>query len=154
MALNKVMLIGNVGQDPEIRYLDSNPQQEQPTKVAQFSLATTDRWTERNGQPKEVTTWHRLVAWRSLADIVEKYVHRGDQIYVEGKLTTRQWQDQQGNTHTATEIQVTNIQLLGKKTAETRQDTPAPAPATPAPARKRQEQAESLDPREHEDLPF
>ena len=84
---------------------------------------------------------------------MEKYVHRGDQLYVEGKLTTRQWQDQQGNTHTATEIQVTNIQLLGKKTAETRQDTPAPAPA-PAPERKRQEQAESLDPREHEDLPF
>lgn len=151
MALNKVMLIGNIGGDPEIRYLDGSPQGEDKTKVASFSLATTERFTQRNGETKEVTTWHRLVAWRNTADIVEKYVHKGDQIYVEGKLTTRQWQDQQGNTHTATEIQVANIQLLGKRNAESGKD----APATAAPRPKAQQARESLDPAANpEDLPF
>ena len=152
MALNKVMLIGNVGQDPEIRYLDNNPQNPQgSTKVASFSLATTDRYKDRSGETRENTTWHRLTAWRNTADIVEKYVHKGDQIFVEGKLTSRQWQDSQGNTHTTTEIQVANIQLLGK-----RDNQPAPAaPTQAAPAPAPQPRQESLNPEEHqEDLPF
>ncbi len=153
MALNKVMLIGNIGGDPEIRYLDGNPQSEDKTKVAQFSLATTERFSQRNGETKEVTTWHKLVAWRNTADLVEKYVHKGDQLYVEGKLTTRQWQDQQGNTHTATEIQVANIQLLGKRDGKPAQAQPAQASA-PAPVARPTAQ-ESLDPAANpEDLPF
>jgi len=116
MALNKVMLIGNVGNDPEIRYLDSNPQSPQGNaKVASFRLATTERYRDRNGETRENTEWHSIVAWRSNADLVEKYVHKGSQIYVEGKLRTRQWTDQTGNKRYTTEINADNIQLLGKR---------------------------------------
>ena len=116
MALNKVMLIGNVGNDPEIRYLDSNPQSPQGnTKVASFRLATTERYRDRNGETRENTEWHSIVAWRSNADLVEKFVHRGSQIFIEGKLRTRQWTDQTGNKRFTTEIQADNIQLLGKR---------------------------------------
>ncbi|MBQ6177089.1 MAG: single-stranded DNA-binding protein [Bacteroidales bacterium] len=116
MALNKVMLIGNVGNDPEIRYLDSNPQSPQGnTKVASFRLATTERYRDRNGETRENTEWHSIVAWRSNADLVEKFVHRGSQIFIEGKIRTRQWTDQTGNKRFTTEIQADNIQLLGKR---------------------------------------
>ena len=114
MALNKVMLIGNVGNDPEIRYLDSqNPQGN--TKVASFRLATTERFRDRNGETRENTEWHNIVAWRSSAELVEKFIHKGSQIYVEGKLRTRQWTDQTGNKRYTTEVQADNIQLLGKR---------------------------------------
>ena len=114
MALNKVMLIGNVGNDPEIRYLDSqNPQGN--TKVASFRLATTERFRDRNGDTRENTEWHNIVAWRSSAELVEKFIHKGSQIYVEGKLRTRQWTDQTGNKRFTTEIQADNIQLLGRR---------------------------------------
>ena len=117
MALNKVMLIGNVGNDPEIRYLDSsNPQSPQGNaKVASFRLATTERFRDRNGETRENTEWHSIVAWRSNADLVEKFVHKGSQIYIEGKLRTRQWTDQTGAKRFTTEIQADNIQLLGKR---------------------------------------
>ena len=116
MALNKVMLIGNVGNDPEIRYLDSNPQSSQGSaKVASFRLATTERYRDRNGETRENTEWHNIVAWRSNADLVEKFVHKGSQIYIEGKLRTRQWTDQTGNKRFTTEVQADNIQLLGKR---------------------------------------
>jgi single-strand DNA-binding protein len=122
MALNKVMLIGNVGNDPEIRYLDSNPQSPQGNaKVASFRLATTERYRDRNGETRENTEWHSIVAWRSNADLVEKFVHKGSQIYIEGKLRTRQWTDQTGNKRFTTEVQADNIQLLGKRT-----DAPQP----------------------------
>ena len=127
MALNKVMLIGNVGNDPEIRYLDSNPQSPQGSaKVASFRLATTERYRDRNGETRENTEWHSIVAWRSNADLVERFVHKGSQIYVEGKLRTRQWTDQTGNKRFTTEVQADNIQLLGKR-------PDAPQPGQPAP---------------------
>ena len=126
MALNKVMLIGNVGNDPEIRYLDSNPQSPQGNaKVASFRLATTERYRDRNGETRENTEWHNIVAWRSNADLVEKFIHKGSQIYVEGKLRTRQWTDQTGNKRYTTEINADNIQLLGKR--------PDGQPGQPAP---------------------
>ena len=116
MALNKVMLIGNVGNDPEIRYLDSNPQGPQGnTKVATFRLATTERYRDRNGETRENTEWHNIVAWRSNADLIEKFVHKGSQVFIEGKIRTRQWTDQTGNKRFTTEIQVDNLQLLGKR---------------------------------------
>ncbi len=116
MALNKVMLIGNVGNDPEIRYLDSNPQSPQGNaKVASFRLATTERYRDRNGETRENTEWHSIVAWRSNADLVEKFVHKGSQIFIEGKLRTRQWTDQTGNKRFTTDVQADNIQLLGKR---------------------------------------
>ena len=116
MALNKVMLIGNVGNDPEVRYLESNPQNPATNaKVASFRLATTERFRDRNGELRENTEWHSIVVWRNNADIVEKYVHKGSQVYIEGKLRTRQWTDQTGNKRYTTEVIADSIQLLGKR---------------------------------------
>lgn len=130
MALNKVMLIGNVGNDPEVRYLDGNQQAgAQAPKVATFRLATTERFRDRNNEVKENTEWHSIVVWRGLADLVENYVKKGTQLYVEGRLRSRSWDDQNGQKHYVTEIVADNIQLLGR-----RQDnqTPAQAPASQA----------------------
>ena len=116
MALNKVMLIGNVGNDPEVRYLESNPQNPSANaKVASFRLATTERYRDRNGELRENTEWHNIVVWRNNADIVEKFVHKGSQVYIEGKLRTRQWTDQTGAKRYTTEVVADNLQLLGKR---------------------------------------
>jgi len=109
MSLNKVMLIGNVGKDPEVKFVGGT------NKVANLTLATTETWRDSNGDKKESTEWHNIVVWRNAADIVDQYVKRGSQIYVEGKLTTRKWKDQNGNDRYTTEIQAQTIQLLGKK---------------------------------------
>ena len=112
MSLNKVMLIGNVGRDPEVRYLDGTSGS---AKVATFTLATTERYRDRNGETRENTEWHNIVAWRGNADVVERFVKKGTQLYVEGRLRTRSWDDQTGNKRYTTEILVDNLQLLGKK---------------------------------------
>ena len=117
MSLNKAMLIGNVGRDPEVRYLDG---QNGNAKVATFTLATTERYRDRNGETRENTEWHNIVAWRSTADVVEKFVKKGTQVYIEGRIRTRSWDDQTGNKRYTTEIIADNLQLLGK-----RQDNPA-----------------------------
>lgn len=114
MSLNKVMLIGNVGRDPEIRYLDGNGQAG-GTKVATFTLATTERYRDRNGELRENTEWHNIVAWRQSADIVERFVKKGTQLYIEGRLRTRSYTDQQGVKKYTTEINVDNLQLLGRR---------------------------------------
>ncbi len=116
MSLNKVMLIGNVGKDPEVRYLDGNNNPNSGSaKVATFTLATTERYRDRNGELRENTEWHNIVAWRNSADVAEKYVRKGTQLYIEGKLRTRSWTDQTGNKRYTTEIAVDNLQLLGRK---------------------------------------
>lgn len=115
MSLNKVMLIGNVGKDPEIRYLEGNSSNGTNAKVATFTLATTERFRDRNGELRENTDWHNIVAWRGLADTMERFVRKGMQIYVEGKLRNRTWTDQTGNKHYATEVIADSIQLLGKR---------------------------------------
>lgn len=112
--LNKVQLIGNVGNDPEIRYLDNNNPQGQQNKVASFRMATTERYKDRNGQIQSKTEWHNIVIWNGKATVVEKFVHKGSNIYVEGKLTTRKWKDQNGNDRYTTEVSVENLQLLDK----------------------------------------
>ncbi len=112
MSLNKVMLIGNVGRDPEVRYLDG---QNGSAKVAQFTLATTERYRDRNNELRENTEWHNIVAWRGNADVCEKYVKKGTQLYIEGRIRTRSWDDQTGNKRYTTEIIADTIQLLGKK---------------------------------------
>jgi single-strand DNA-binding protein len=114
MSLNKVMLIGNVGKDPEIRYLEGNSTSGN-AKVATFPLATSERYKDRNGNLQENTEWHNIVAWRNLADIIEKNVKKGTQIFIEGKLHTRSWTDQSGNKRYTTEIVADNLQLLGKR---------------------------------------
>ena len=117
MSLNKVMLIGNVGKDPEVRYLENNPSAQPGTnpKVAQFTLATTERFRDRNNEVRENTEWHNIVAWRGLADLAEKYIRKGSQIYVEGQIRTRSWTDQAGAKQYRTEIIANAIQLLGRK---------------------------------------
>ena len=120
MSLNKVMLIGNVGRDPDVRYLDGNGAQGANAKVASFTLATTERYRDRTGNLQENTEWHNIVAFRNSADLAEKYIRKGSQIYVEGRLRTRSWTDQTGNKKYTTEIVVDNIQLLGR-----RSDNPA-----------------------------
>ncbi len=115
MSLNKVMLIGNVGKDPEVRYLDANAPGGQGRKVATFTLATTERYRDRSGESKESTEWHNIVAWGQPADIAEKYIKKGTQLYVEGRLRTRSWTDQSGAKRYTTEINVDNLQLLGRR---------------------------------------
>lgn len=109
--MNKVMLIGNLGKDPDVRYLDSG------VAVAQLSIATTERgYTTKTGQQvPDRTDWHNLVLWRSLAEIAEKYLHKGDKIYVEGKIHTRSYDDQQGIRRSVTEIYVDNLEMLTSK---------------------------------------
>ena len=112
MSLNKVMLIGNVGRDPEVRYLDGNSGN---AKVATFTLATTERYRDRNGETRENTEWHNIVAWRGNADVCERFVKKGTQLFIEGRIRTRSWDDQTGNKRYTTEIIADNLQLLGKK---------------------------------------
>ena len=131
MSLNKVMLIGNVGRDPEVRYLEGN------AKVATFTLATTERFKDRSGEVRENTEWHNIVAWRNSADVAERFVKKGTQLYVEGRLRTREWTDQTGGKRRTTEVMVDNLQLLGRRSDNPgAQDggyaAPAPGPA-PAP---------------------
>lgn len=115
-SVNKVILVGNVGVDPEVRYLDGGGSMNgQGTKVATFRLATSERYKDRNGNQQENTEWHNIVAWRGNADVVEKYVHKGTQLYIEGRLRTRQWTDQTGNKRYTTEITVDTLQLLGRR---------------------------------------
>ena len=118
MALNKVLLIGNVGKDPEIRHLQGG------ASVATITLATSERYKDRNGESRELTEWHTIIAWRQLADLAENYIRKGSQIFVEGRIRSRSWDDQNGQKRYVTEIQADSIQLLGR-----RGDNAAPAPA-------------------------
>ena len=115
MSLNKVMLIGNVGRDPEVRYLEGNQGAANATKVASFTLATTERYRDRNGELRENTEWHNIVAFRQPADVVERFVKKGTQLYIEGRLRTRSYNDATGAKKYTTEILVDTLQLLGKR---------------------------------------
>jgi single-strand DNA-binding protein len=110
-SLNKVILIGNLGNDPEVRSTNGG------SRVATFSLATSRAWNDAAGAKQEKTEWHRCVAWNSkgaqLADVVERYVKKGDKIYVEGRIEYRQWQDKEGQTRYSTEINVRELIMLG-----------------------------------------
>ena len=156
MSLNKVMLIGNVGREPEIRYLDGN---NGGTKVATFTLATSEKYRDRSGELRENTEWHNIVAWRNSADVAEKFVHKGTQLYIEGRLRTRSYTSQDGSKKYTTEITVDNLQLLGKREGGIDEPYPAPSPApapapqpTPAPAPRPAPQPD-LEPKD-DDLPF
>ena len=116
--MNKVMRIGNVGVDPEVSYVD------QGVAVARVRLATTERgYTLPNGtQVPDRTDWHTVLLWRKLAEIVEKYVHKGDKLYIEGRIRYTTWDDKQGQRHNATEIWADNMELLTPKAMSTPQD--------------------------------
>jgi single-strand DNA-binding protein len=109
MSINKVILVGNVGKDPEIRHLDSG------VAVANFPLATSENYTAKNGDKVESTEWHNIVAWRGLAEVVEKYVTKGRQLYIEGKIKTRSWEDKEGNKRYTTEVVADVMQMLGNR---------------------------------------
>lgn len=109
--LNKAMIIGHVGQDPEVRYTGNA---NNATKVATLRVATSERYKDKDGNVKENTEWHSIVCWRQLADVVEKFVKKGTQVYVEGKLVTRSWEDN-GVKRYSTDIVANTLQLLGKK---------------------------------------
>ena len=91
MSVNKVILVGNVGNDPEVKYLDGG------TAVAKFSLATTENYKNKAGERVSQTEWHNIVAWRHLAELTEKYIIKGKQLFIEGRITTRSWEDKDGN---------------------------------------------------------
>ena len=138
--INKVILVGNVGGDPEVRALESG------VKVARLRLATTERIFDRQtNEAREMTEWHTVVLWRGLADVVDKYVRKGSQLYIEGSLRTREWNDKDNVKHLSTEIQASEMKLLGRRpegnapaqpyaatAAPAQQPAPTPAPA-PAP---------------------
>lgn len=135
MSVNKVILLGNIGRDPEIRYLDGG------VCNARFSVATSDRaYTTASGvQVPERTEWHNVVAWRGLAQVIERYVTKGTRVYVEGKLQTRQWDDASGQKRYTTEILAENFEILsGKK--DQPQGAPAPSVNDIPPASRQQPQ--------------
>ena len=105
-SINKVMLIGNLGSDPELRFTPSGVQ------VANFSLATTESWTDKSGERQERAEWHRIVLWRRLAEIAGQYLKKGSKIYIEGKLQTRSWEDQNGQKRYTTEVVANSMEML------------------------------------------
>ena len=137
-GINKVIIVGNLGNDPEIRTMPNGE------TIANISVATSESWTDKNtGEKKTQTEWHRIVIYRKLAEIAAQYLHKGSQVYVEGRLKTRKWQDNNGQDRYTTEIQGDNLQMLGG-----RQDEPKQAKsskAKPEPLSALAEQGDHFD---------
>lgn len=108
-GVNKVILIGNLGRDPDVQYLEGN------IGVAKFSLATTETFKDKSGKLISQTEWHTVVLWRGLAELAQKYLHKGSLVYIEGRLRTRSWEDKEGNKKYATEIVGDNLVMLDKR---------------------------------------
>ena len=106
-SVNKVILVGNLGRDPEMRYMPSGD------ALASFSIATTDNWKDKNGQKQERTEWHRISMFGKLAEIAGEYLKKGSSVYIEGRLQTRKWQDKEGNERQTTEVVADRMQMLG-----------------------------------------
>ena len=140
MSLNKVQLIGNVGKDPDVRYLDNG------VAVATFPLATTDRaYTLANGtQVPERTEWHNIVLWRGLAETAEKYGHKGDKLYIEGKIRSRSNDDQNGIKRYVVEIFADNMEMLTPRSAQQPQATSAPSASAPQQSAQAEESSDDL----------
>jgi single-strand DNA-binding protein len=123
MSINKVILIGNVGKDPELRHLENG------TPVCQFTMATSETYTNKSGEKVTNTDWHNIVLWRGLAEIANKYVKKGSQIYIEGRIKNRSYDDKEGNKRYITEIVGDNMQLLGRKPDDSNQQPAGPPPS-------------------------
>jgi len=119
MSVNKVILMGHLGDTPKVNSNVGN------TSVANFSLATNEKWTDKQGQKQERTEWHRIVVWGALATICGEYLSKGSQVYLEGKIETRKWQDKEGATRYTTEVKANNIQFIGS-VGETQADQSQP----------------------------
>jgi single-strand DNA-binding protein len=144
MSVNKVILVGHVGQDPEVRYLDNN------TPVCTLRLATSDVYKNKSGERVTTTEWHSVVLWRGLAEVADKYVKKGSQIYIEGKLRTRSWDDKDKNKRYTTEIVADVMQLLGKKA----DDPSSVSQQSPTSEPNSAERASMEEPDVTNDLPF
>ncbi|MCK4662177.1 MAG: single-stranded DNA-binding protein [Bacteroidales bacterium] len=140
MAVNKVILIGNVGKDPEVRYLESG------VPVAKFPLATSETYKNKSGERISNTEWHNIVLWRGLAEVAEKYIKKGAQLFIEGKIKSRSWDDKEGNKRYITEIIGDNLKMLGKPSGESNSGENEKT--------KEQEVNKDLEPNETDDLPF
>lgn len=112
MSVNKAILLGRLGQDPETKHLDSGK------SVCNFSIATSEKWKGKDGQDNEKSEWHRIVAWDKTAEICAKYLTKGREVYVEGKIETRKWTDKNGQDKYTTEIRALNVQFIGGKQEE------------------------------------
>ncbi len=124
-GVNKVILIGRLGADPEVKYTNSG------TAVARLSLATSDQWKDReSGEKKERTEWHRVVVWNKLAELCGQYLTKGRQVYLEGSLQTRSWEDKDGNKRYTTEIRAQTVQCLGSTAGDHAGTQDPPVPAT------------------------
>jgi single-strand DNA-binding protein len=148
MSVNKVILVGNVGKDPEVRHLDTG------VAVANFPLATSESYTAKNGERVTTTEWHNIVLWRGLAEVAEKYVTKGRQLYIEGKIRTRTYDDKDGNKRYMTEIYADSMQMLGTKAdnqGSTNQQASTPG-AQPSASMSNEPQIEDIS--GDEDLPF
>jgi len=146
MAVNKVILIGNVGRDPEVRHLDKD------VTVANFTLATSESYTAKNGEKVTTTEWHNIVVWRGLAKVVEQYVKKGDKLYIEGRIRTRQWDDKDGNKRYTTEIYADNMEMLGGPKGGDNTGNHQSAQHVNEPANHPEEP--DFEPSEEDDLPF
>lgn len=152
-GVNKVILLGRLGKDPEVRTLDNG------AKVATFSIATSENFKDKNGERQERTEWHNIVLWRALADLAESYLAKGREVYIEGKLQTRSWDDKDGNKRYTTEIVGTNLNFVGSR-ADSQSVSQAPPPTsepasmnnTPQPLTKPEPAPFTDD--EADDLPF
>jgi single-strand DNA-binding protein len=145
-SVNKVILIGNLGKDPEVRHLENG------AVVANFPIATSETYTDRTtGERRENTDWHSIVLWRGLAEIAEKYLKKGQKIYVEGKLKTRSWQDKDGNTRYTTEVVGDEMTMLSRADLNTTQSSaPYSSSGTPdAPSK-----VDDIINKDSDDLPF
>jgi len=142
MSVNKVILVGRLGKDPELRYTQSG------SAVASFSLATNRSWKNKEGQKTDETTWHNIVAWGRQAEVINEYMSKGRQLYIEGRIANRSYDDKDGNKRYISEVVVENFTFLGDRGENTGQASPqssAPASAPPAP---------SGDAGDDDDLPF
>ncbi len=158
--VNKVILIGNLGRDPEISYTQSG------VAVCKTSLATTERWTTRDGEKQERTDWHNLVFWRRQAEVANEFLRKGSRIYVEGRIVYRSWEGQDGVKRTASDIEVQNFQMLTPRgeggSSYSQQSTSKPAQQAPAATQPQEKEGihyepegtESFGNKQDDDLPF
>lgn len=145
-SLNKVLLIGRLGKDPEIRYTpDGSP-------VANFSLATSENWTDKSGTRQERTEWHNIVAWKKLADLSKRFLTKGRQVYIEGRIRTREWDDRDGNKRRTTEVIANQMVLLGSRSEGAESQYAAAAPGVQATSES--EEAPSSAGITDDDIPF
>ena len=147
-SVNKVILVGNLGKDPEVRHLENG------AAVANFSIATSETYKDRKtGEKVSQTEWHNIVAWRGLAEIAERYLKKGQKVYIEGKLKTRSWQDQDGNNRYSTEIITDNLTMLGNNSSNDSKSNFEEQHSTKNDSKKSPENEFSA-PGEDDDLPF